>query len=249
MNVYGLIGFPLEHSFSKDYFTNKFQKESINDSLFELFPISDISQFKSFVYSIDGLKGLSVTIPYKESIIPFLDGMDEKSKQVGAVNCVRVSDGKLFGYNTDVIGFENSFMPLREYHHQKALILGTGGASKAVKFVLSKYKIPFLQVSRNHSVECDFISYDMVDESLLNEYNIVINCSPIGMYPAIDKKPAIPYHYVSKHHLLFDLIYNPAETLFLKEGKRHGAIIKNGYDMLVTQAEESWKIWQQKENS
>ncbi len=243
MKLYGLIGYPLGHSFSKDFFNKKFSTESIADSNFELFPLQDINQLKPFVHSVKGLTGLSVTFPHKEAIIPYLDELDGISGEIGAVNCVRVNENKLYGFNTDVIGFEKSFMPLRESHHHKALILGTGGASKAVKYVLSKHGIPFLQVSRNPGAIKFFITYEMLDDSIMSEYNIIINCTPAGMYPAIADKPNIPYGCITSRHLLYDLIYNPSDTLFLKEGKKAGAVTKNGYEMLVLQAEESWKIW------
>ncbi len=243
MNVYGLIGFPLGHSFSKEFFTQKFSKESITDSVFELFPIYEIEQLRSLLQSVPGLKGLSVTIPHKETIIPFLDKQDLLSQEIGAVNCVQVKEGKLYGYNTDVIGFERSFLPLCKSHHQKALVLGNGGASKAVKFVLNKHKISFCQVSRNTNASSNSILYRDVNESIMKEYTAIINCTPLGMHPEIDSMPYIPYQYVSPDHLMYDLVYNPVETKFLKKGKEFGAVCKNGYEMLQLQAEESWKIW------
>lgn len=243
MNVYGLIGFPLDHSFSKKYFTEKFLKESVADSRFELFPIERIELLNSLVINVSGLKGLSVTIPYKETVIPFLDELDIVSKEIGAVNCIRIFENKLYGFNTDAYGFEHSFMPLRQPHHKKALVLGSGGASKAVKFVLKKHGIHFLEVSRNAIDSEESINYSQLDEDILREYTIIVNCTPLGMHPNIGSMPDIPYQLLSANHLLFDLVYNPAETLFLQNGKKAGAVTKNGYEMLQSQAEESWKIW------
>lgn len=243
MKTYGLIGFPIGHSFSKAYFTTKFERESIPNSIFELFPLDKIESFPYFIQSVNGLEGLSVTIPHKESILPFIDALDNVSAVIGAVNCVRVVDGKCYGYNTDVIGFENSFMPLRESHHQQALVLGNGGAAKAVKYVLQKHRIPFLQVSRNQTHNDDCIAYDAIDKVMMDDYQIIINCTPVGMSPEVDKKPDIPSQFLTSRHFVFDLIYNPSSTLLLQEAEKAGAVIKNGYEMLVIQAEESWKIW------
>lgn len=242
MKLYGLIGYPLGHSFSKQYFTQKFEKENLADCFFELFPLIKINQFNNLIKSQLSLKGLCVTIPHKQSVIPFLNSISEEAKNIGAVNCIEILPEGLKGHNTDVVGFEQSFIPYLKPHHSKALVFGTGGASKAVQYVLGKLNIPFLPVSRvpagNHC-----IGYNKINKELLEEYKIIINCTPLGMYPNEDAMPELPYKYLSSQHYLYDLIYKPAETKFLRQGKQKGATIKNGYDMLIIQAEENWKIW------
>jgi shikimate dehydrogenase len=243
MPLYGLIGYPLGHSFSKKYFTNKFEKENLEDCFFELFPLENILEFPSLIDAYPTLHGLAVTIPYKESVIPFLDHLNYKARQIGAVNCITIRSGVLTGYNTDVIGFEKSFTPLLQPQHTKALVLGTGGASKAVQYVLKALKLPFKIVSRVADNRSDIIAYTDLTNQLIQEYPIIINCSPVGMGNLQEAKPALPYQYLTPGHYLYDLIYQPEETLFLQEGKLKGATIKNGYEMLVLQAEENWKIW------
>ena len=243
MKVYGLIGNPLGHSFSKQYFTEKFEREQLPGCRFELYPLENIDQFTSLLNSEADLNGLAVTIPYKESVIPFLNVVDEVSALIGAVNCIKISAGNLLGYNTDCIGFERSLLPLLQNHHTSALVLGSGGSSKAVQYVLRKLNIDLLVVTRNKILQQGFIHYDLIDENIMQQHSLVINCSPVGMFPDEDNKPEIPYQYLSKDHLLFDLVYRPAETKFLKEGKSRGSTVKNGYEMLVIQAEENWKIW------
>lgn len=243
MNLYGLIGYPLDHSFSKKYFTNKFETEGLEDCFFELFPIESIQDFPALIRSHLTLKGLAVTIPYKETVIPFLQHVSDEVQKIGAVNCIKIKNGSLTGYNTDIKGFETSFTALLNLHHTKALVLGTGGASKAVQFILNKLSIPFILVSRKPDQNKGMLSYKDVTESLLKEYTIIINCTPVGMGKLNDAKPAIPYQYISSTHYLYDLIYHPSETLFLLEGKSKGATIKNGYEMLIIQAEENWRIW------
>ncbi|MEO7263842.1 MAG: shikimate dehydrogenase [Ferruginibacter sp.] len=242
MNLYGLIGYPLGHSFSKKYFTQKFEKEGLRDNFFELFPIKDIEEFTGLIQSHPALKGLAVTIPYKQSVIPFLQSVSDEAMQIGAVNCIKILPGECIGYNTDVLGFEKSFFSLLKPQHNKALIFGSGGASKAVQFVLNKMMIPFLLVSRTQ-VSTNTINYSDLDEATLQEYTIIINTSPIGMTPNENEMPAIPYQFIGSQHLLFDLIYQPSETKFLAEGRSRGAAVKNGLDMLIIQAEENWKIW------
>ena len=188
------------------------------------------------------LKGLSVTIPYKEQIIPFLDDISSDAKAIGAVNCIKIKNQKLIGYNTDIVGFENSFKPLLKPFHQNALILGSGGASKAVKFVLKKLNIPFISVARNPS-NTDEIAYQSLTHHLIEEHQIIINCTPVGTFPSVNEFPQIPYESLTSNHFLFDLIYNPSETIFLKNGKEKGALIKNGLEMLELQAEKAWEIW------
>jgi shikimate dehydrogenase len=240
MQSFGLIGYPLSHSFSKRYFDEKFVKEGWHDILFNNYSIEHIDLLHEILQD-ENLKGLAVTIPYKKSVIPFLNGMDAVVKEIEACNCIKINDGKLFGYNTDVIGFEQSFAKHLLPKHKQALVLGTGGASAAVEFVLKKLHIPFQFVSRKKSAN-SFL-YEELNEEIMNEHQIIINTSPLGMYPNVSEVPAIPYQFISAQHYLFDLIYNPAETKFLQEGKLKGATIKNGYEMLEFQAEENWKIW------
>ena len=243
MSVYGLIGNPLGHSFSKKYFTEKFDKENLGDCRFELYPLSTISEFPSLIENTKDIKGLAVTIPYKETVIPFLDDVQEEAKKIGAVNCIKITTNKLIGYNTDVIGFERSLKPLLQPHHTKALVLGSGGSSKAVQYVLNKLQITFLVVTRNKVPANGFINYDAVDEHIIDEYSLIINCTPVGMFPNDAEQPLLPYHFLDKKNLLFDLVYRPAETRFLASGKQYGANIKNGLEMLQIQAEENWRIW------
>ena len=242
MNEYGLIGFPLGHSFSKQYFTQKFEKEGIQDCSFTLFPLENIEQLNDLLSTQPHLKGLAVTIPYKQSVIPFLHSISNEAAEIAAVNCIEFLPEGLKGHNTDVTGFKKSFLPFLKHHHTKALVLGTGGGSKAVQFVLSKMGIPFLLVSRFPENDAS-ISYLQVNKQLLREYTIVINTTPVGMYPYENNCPDIPYQCITPNHFLFDLIYKPEETKFLQMGKEKGATIKNGYQMLIIQAEENWRIW------
>ena len=241
MNLYGLIGYPLEHSFSKEYFNNKFEREGLGDCYFELYPLEDIALFPALLQTNAALKGLAVTIPYKESIMPFLQIISNEATAIGAVNCIEFLPEGLKGHNTDVIGFERSFVPQLQPHHNKALILGSGGASKAVQYVLKKLSIPYLIVSRKTGN--DSISYTEINKVLLQDHTVIINCSPVGMSPRENAAPAIPYEYIGSGHYLFDMIYKPAATKFLQEGEQRSAIVKNGYEMLLLQAEENWKIW------
>ncbi len=243
MNRFGLIGYPLGHSFSQQYFNNKFKTENLTDCFFELFPIENIDSFPALLNAHKDLKGLAVTIPYKQAIINFLTSIDEAASEIGAVNCIKISSQKIMGFNTDVIGFENSIKPILKPHHKKALILGTGGGSKAVQFVFKKLGIEFLLVSRSKNQQ--HVQYQDIDELICDDYNIIVNATPVGMAPNIDIFPEIPYQFLSEKHLLFDLIYNPAETMFLQKGREAGAQTKNGHEMLITQAEANWKIWNQ----
>ncbi|MDP4266598.1 MAG: shikimate dehydrogenase [Bacteroidota bacterium] len=244
MRIFGLIGYPLSHSFSQKYFNDKFQNEGITDSDYKLFPLKNIYDLRSLLTS--ELIGLNVTIPYKEKIIQFLDDIDPIADEVGAVNTIKIKyeSGKyiLKGYNTDVYGFEQSIKPLLNIHHQKALILGTGGASKAVYYVLKNIGIECLFVSRNPQMN-NSISYETLNKTVIESFKLIINTTPLGMYPNIKEVPPIPYEFLSENHFLYDLIYNPKETLFLHEGKKAGAIIQNGLNMLYFQAEKAWEIW------
>lgn len=238
---YGLIGFPLSHSFSKGYFAEKFKKENISNCQYDTFPLEQITDFPLLCTQQKNLVGLNVTIPYKEQVIPFLDDLDAEAKAIGAVNTIRFHQGKKIGYNSDCYGFEMSLKPLLKSHHTNALILGTGGASKAVEYVLQKLGITYKYVSRTK--QASMLTYDALQTINFQDYTLLINTTPVGMYPNIDAKPDIPYSEITDKHLLYDLVYNPEETCFLKEGKLRGATIKNGLEMLYLQAERSWQIW------
>jgi shikimate dehydrogenase len=245
MDTYGIIGYPLKHSFSKKFFTEKFEKEKI-DAEYLNFEIADISRFTDIVQSCPALKGLNVTIPYKEKVIPFLDDLDPAAGEIGAVNVVKISrnDGKtkLTGYNSDIIGFQNSIKPLIDPSiHKKALILGTGGASKAVRGGLKNLGVEWTYVSRTPGERQ--LSYKDIGREVMDEYTIIVNTSPLGTYPDVDSAPDIPYNLLTEKHFLYDLVYNPAGTRFLRLGKENGAKTKNGAEMLELQARAAWKIW------
>lgn len=252
--MFGLIGRVLTHSFSPAYFKEKFKLLQLNEE-YNAFPLAKIENLNELLLKYDDISGLNVTIPYKESILPFLDELDEVAAAVGAVNCVKIihnqnlkdrhqrENKKLIGYNTDVIGFTQSLLPfLENHHHQKALILGTGGASKAIAYSLSQLKIEYQKVSRTPFQ--GMLAYSDLNESIFKDYSLIINTTPLGTFPDVSHFPQLPYHLLNEQHLLYDLIYNPEETLFLKKGKEQGARIKNGYEMFVLQAEASWSIWQ-----
>ena len=241
MHLYGLIGYPLSHSFSQKYFTEKFEKENITNCRYQNFPISTIDELKKIIDQNPDLKGLNVTIPYKEKVIPYLNEATEVVKKIGACNCIKFIDGKLIGYNTDVTGFEKSFIKKLKPFHNAAMVLGTGGASKAVQYVLHKLKIPFIIVSRNPRK--NEMSYDNLDAHTINRCKIIINTTPLGMQPNVQQSPSIPYLNITNQHYLFDLIYNPVKSVFLEKGEFMGASIQNGDEMLINQAEESWQIW------
>lgn len=239
---YGLIGFPLSHSFSKGFFAEKFAKEHIVNTQYENYPIESVDQFHQLWQHEPQLQGINITIPHKKAVIPFLDHVSTVVHAINACNCIRKYNGKLYGYNTDVIGFEKSLKPFLQPHHQKALILGTGGAAAAVAWVLEKLGISFKYVSRSDKGE-GIISYDTLNDAILNEHHLIINTSPVGMFPNVKEAPALHYEVLTNKHHLYDLIYNPAETLFLTKGKERGASIQNGLEMLHLQAEASWEIW------
>jgi shikimate dehydrogenase len=241
MKQFGLIGFPLGHSFSKKYFEEKFAKENLQDCSFELFAIEKIEAFKEIITTNKNLQGIAVTIPHKETVMPLLTQISEAAKAIGAVNCIKITDVKTIGYNTDVIGFEKSLLPLLQPHHTAALVLGTGGASKAVQYVLKKMHIPFLLVSRYKAT--DTIAYEEVSAEIIQRHLLIINTTPLGMSPNEDGFADIPYEQLSSKHLLYDLIYKPEKTKFLQKGEEQGCVIKNGFEMLVLQAEENWGIW------
>ncbi|WP_256010956.1 shikimate dehydrogenase family protein [Desertivirga xinjiangensis] len=257
MKKFGLIGYPLGHSFSKKYFTEKFEREGLNDCSYELFPIQNISDIEGLINSNPDLCGLNVTIPHKIGVMYYLDKISAEAKDIDAVNCIKIIKNKpvesfftgelspmkvrLEGYNTDAYGFLESLKPLLKKHHTKALVLGTGGASRAVIFVLKKLGIDYQSVSRKKARKQ--ITYEELSESLIKEYTLIINTTPLGQAPDISACPDIPYEYLSEKHLLYDLVYNPKETEFLKRGKQQGAMIKNGEEMLDLQAVKSWEIW------
>ena len=240
----GLIGKNISYSFSKGYFSEKFKNLDIKDLTYRNFDIPAIEEFPFLIYhKEEQFKGFNVTIPYKQSIIRYLDRLDPDAEKIGAVNTIKLTeDNELVGYNTDVYGFEYALKPLLKEHHKKALVIGTGGASKAVAFVLAKLNIEFLYVSRNPSAENE-ISYEDLNKEIIESHQLIINSSPVGTHPNIDDCPNIPYEYISNQHYLFDLVYNPEETKFLSNGKKKGALIKNGAKMLELQAERSWEIW------
>lgn len=241
MRRFGLIGYPLSHSFSLQYFTDKFQQLHIADCKYENFALRNISELNALLKQHPDLAGLNVTIPYKELVIPFLSHKSEVVEKIGACNCIKIDNGELFGHNTDVTGFEISLKEKLQSYHKKALVLGTGGAAKAVHFVLDKLGIAWQEVSRTASAK--ILTYQQVNAAILKEHLLIINTSPLGMHPKTDEYPLLPYGSLTSQHYLFDLIYNPEKTLFLQKGEEMGATIKNGLDMLVIQAEESWKIW------
>ncbi|MGN6604218.1 MAG: shikimate dehydrogenase family protein [Ginsengibacter sp.] len=243
MNIYGLIGRSLGHSFSEKYFSEKFRRENIQDCVYQNFEIKELAETIPLLKSDSRIKGLNITIPYKTEIISFLDEKSEEVASINACNCIKISKGKWKGFNTDIIGFEKSFTPHLKPFHKRALILGTGGASKAVEFVLQKLKIDYLKVSRRRSDEKNTITYEDIAEKGLKNFQIVINTTPLGTFPRVDECPPLPYEQITNQHYFFDLIYNPAKTLFLSLAENNGATIENGTKMLEIQAEESWKIW------
>ncbi len=263
MKLLGLIGYPLSHSFSKKYFTQKFENEGLtHDWEYELFPIESIEQLPDLLRGHPSLVGLNITIPYKEDVMYWLDELDETAEAIGAVNCIKIIDGKLKGYNTDYYGFQKSLLglinPSSPFSQRdsfgrggggldeisldiKALILGTGGSAKAVAYALKKLKIPYQYVSRNKSAHG--FTYADLDEAVIASHQLIVNCTPLGMSPNTEGCPPIPYECLDNQYFMYDLIYNPEETTFLKRGKERGAKVKNGLDMLYFQAEKGWEIW------
>ena len=277
MTTYGLIGYPLGHSFSRKFFTEKFEKEGI-DAQYLNFEIPSIEEFPEIIKNNPELRGLNVTIPYKQQVMQYLDDISEEAKAIGAVNVVRIERpspqpspimgretmrnagnkpdglpikgdmseglrGSLIGYNSDVIGFVESIRPLLKAHHKKALILGTCGASKATRYGLEK-KLGMKTLFVSRSAREGMITYEEVTAEVLKEYEVIVNCSPVGMYPHVDECPALPYEAMNENSLLYDLVYNPLETLFMKKGAEQGATVKNGLEMLHLQAIASWKFWE-----
>lgn len=245
MQEYGLVGYPLSHSFSKRFFTEYFAARSINAQYLN-FELQEISLLPSILKEHPDLVGFNITIPYKEAIIPYLNSCDPNAAAIRAVNTVKIDRSgdqiKLIGYNTDLIGFRDSLLPLLKPHHQKALVLGTGGASKAIVVALNQLSIGTQLVSRG-TKSSSTISYDQLSKTVMDEFTIIVNTTPVGTYPKTDTFPEIPYHLLSERHLLFDLVYNPAITQFLQKGADRGATIKNGLEMLELQALAAWEIW------
>lgn len=245
MRTFGLIGYPLTHSFSKKYFNDQFEREGTADCKYELFPLPNISDFDTLISGEPTLNGLNVTIPHKVNVLPYLNEIDDAAAKIGAVNCISIkyrgNKPWLKGYNTDAFGFEESLKPFLEEHHTKALILGDGGAAKAVKYVLDKLGISYQTVVR--TAVAGAITYEEITDEVINTHQLIINTTPLGMYPDTLAAPAIPYHLLTPKHLAYDLIYNPEETAFLQNAKDRGAASKNGLEMLYLQAQRGWEIW------
>lgn len=242
MRQFGLIGYPLSHSFSPGYFQDKFKRENITNANYTAFPLQQIDQVKELVKQNPSLAGINVTIPYKQSIIPYLHQLSDEAAAIGAVNTVKFTNNGWLGYNTDAHGFMQSLLPCIQNKTVKgALVLGTGGASKAVVYVLQKLDIPFLLVSRNKTTAA--ITYDDIDEVTIEKHQLIINTTPLGMSPNVKNYPTLPYESLDSSHILYDLIYNPEETEFMKKGIERGSTVKNGLEMLHLQAEKSWDIW------
>ncbi|MFM2015362.1 MAG: hypothetical protein RIQ51_852 [Bacteroidota bacterium] len=241
MRQFGLIGFPLSHSFSKGYFANRFSSENILDAHYENYPIESIDLFLDLWKNNPALKGLNVTIPYKKLVIPFLQHPSAVVQSIQACNCIKLHEGVLYGYNTDVIGFEQSLLPYLQPHHQNALIFGTGGAAAAVEWVLQKLGIAYQLVSRTASEGC--ITYASLTPDVIAAHTLLIQTSPVGMFPNTEEAPNLPYEAITSKHHLYDLVYNPAVTQFLAKGAAQGATTQNGLEMLHLQADASWEIW------
>lgn len=242
MKIYGLIGRSLGYSFSEKYFSWKFKSENISDSEYRNFELSDLRGDIWELKNNPEIKGLNVTIPYKTEIIPLLDDVTEECREINACNCIKTVDKNWIGYNTDILGFEKSFIPYLKPHHKRALILGTGGASNAVAFVLKKLNIDYVKVSRSAQHSHLAITYHDISTELFEGYNIVINTTPVGTFPNVNECPDLPYQLITNQYYFFDLVYNPAKTLFLSLAEKRGAFIENGDKMLSIQAEESWEI-------
>lgn len=244
MDKYGLIGYPLSHSFSKDYFNEKFENEGI-DATYINYEILNVEGLSEIVHTTLELRGLNVTLPYKEQVVPLLDALSPEAEAIGAVNVIKVihdgDDVRLKGYNSDVIGFTKSIEPLLESHHRKALVLGTGGSAKAVFYGLKQLGLEPHYVSRTKKPGC--LTYEEITPEVVKEYNVIVNCTPLGMFPNIGSCPNLPYEAMDSRTLLYDLVYNPEQTLFLRKGEERLATTKNGLEMLLLQAFASWDIW------
>ncbi|MCC6369980.1 MAG: shikimate dehydrogenase [Bacteroidia bacterium] len=243
MKHYGLIGKTLSHSFSKSYFENKFRLLEIKYALYSNYELQNIDNVRSLSTEDSELCGLNVTIPYKETVLPFLDELSEDAKLIGAVNCIKIKDGKWIGYNADVYGFSQSIKPFLDNNHQKALILGTGGASKAVAYALKKLGVEIYFVTSGPKKTENSFLYSEINGYVMQAFKLIVNTTPLGTFPNVDQCPPLPYEHIGEQHLAFDLVYNPEKTLFLKNAETQGAIVVNGLSMLQLQAEKSWEIW------
>ncbi len=242
---FGLVGRSLSHSFSKSYFEKKFKELSLNEHTYLNFELKTIDEFKN-VLKTSNLKGLNITNPYKEEVIPFLDELSIEAKEIGAVNCIKITNGKTVGYNTDAYGFGQSIKPFLDTTHDKALILGTGGASKAVAYSLKRTGVEVFYATTSNKKNTNTFFYNEINERMMQAFKLIINTTPLGLFPNVNEAPALPYHLFTDKHLAYDLIYNPEQTLFLKQAKGRGAITINGLSMLQLQAEKSWEIWNEK---
>jgi len=240
--IYGLLGKNISYSFSKKYFTEKFKKLNKKDCEYLNFDLTNISDFKSIFKYNKNIKGLNVTIPYKQAIIPYLDDISAEARQVGAVNTIKIENNKLIGFNTDIYGFKKSLETILKTSNYSALILGWGGAAKSIKYVLDNLGCK-VQIVTRKPLNNNILLYTELTEKLLKKVKLIVNCTPLGTFPKVDECPKIPYQYLDKRHILFDLIYNPSTTKFLEKGFKKGAVVKNGLEMLKFQAEKSWEIW------
>ena len=244
MRQFGLIGYPLSHSFSKKYFTERFKEWKLSDHNYELFSIEHIDMFPALIKTWPDLVGLNVTIPYKQKVMEYLDDLDDAAREIGAVNTIKFVGGKLIGYNSDVYGFEHSLLPmLTEGVDYKALVLGSGGAAKGITWVLRKLGIPYKIVSRKQKE--GYIHYDDIDAEVIKAHRLIVNTTPLGMTPNADSFPNLPYDELTEEHVLYDLVYNPEVTVFMQHGIDAGSQVKNGLQMLHLQADRSWEIWNQ----
>jgi len=240
--LFGLIGKNISYSFSKEYFLNKFNKENITQSHYDIFDLPYINNFEHLLRSYPNIRGVNITIPYKKDIIQYVNYLSDEALSISAVNTIKIKENSLIAYNTDAFGFKKSFVKHLHSTHKKALVLGNGGAAQAVIYVLKQLNLPYLIVSRNKKGD---LSYKEINEKLLTQYNIIVHCTPIGTYPSSDRCPLIPYQFLTKNHYLYDLVYNPVESKFLKKGIESGAIVKNGLEMLYIQGELAWDLWNQ----
>ncbi len=242
--LYGLLGRALSHSYSKEYFENKFRELKLHEHEYRNYELETIQGFATLIEAEPALRGLNVTYPYKEAVIDYLDALGSEAREIGAVNCIKIENGRTTGYNTDVYGFRQSIKPFLDRHHERALILGTGGGAKAVAHVLAQFGIGIIYVSSDPAKKgAGIILYNEVNEHVMNACKLVVNCTPLGMFPETDRFPDLPYQHFSPEHLAYDLVYNPEETKFMSKARAQGSAVVNGLSMLQLQAEKSWEIW------